>query len=323
MKRRNFIISLLVCSSVVVSNAIPAFAYNTYNDHVLIGGVNGIKYHIADSASSIESTIDSAVSGWNNANCGVSLIKNEHSQSVNKIVVYDDEDEDTANGIIAYTKFYLPNITRPDKWTRATPNVNWTQNHIIVNPGMYKNLAYDQQLGTIAHELGHAFGLAHVNDTSDLMYPKMLGVYLPQSDDIAGIKHLYGNSLNSLAVSTTSAAATNDNDSNNSDFSYIETTEDSIKDYTDINDLTNNSSTIIQEKIQDAESFYDEDGIYTNVSIKVEDSLAGTLKTGDVINVKLHGGTIEGKNAKEFSMRTLGKSVVDNDNVSSKKLKKL
>lgn len=87
MKRRNFIISLLVCSSVVVSNAIPAFAYNTYSDHVLIGGVNGIKYHISDSASSIESTIDSAVSGWNNANCGVSLIKNEHSQSVNKIVV--------------------------------------------------------------------------------------------------------------------------------------------------------------------------------------------------------------------------------------------
>jgi len=44
----------------------------------------------------------------------------------------------------------------------------------------------------VAHELGHALGLAHSTSPAALMYPAAGSVEAPQSDDIAGIQALYG-----------------------------------------------------------------------------------------------------------------------------------
>lgn len=47
-------------------------------------------------------------------------------------------------------------------------------------------------LPTMAHELGHALGLEHIQDPVALMYPSMNGTQKPMAPDIRAIQELYG-----------------------------------------------------------------------------------------------------------------------------------
>jgi len=49
-------------------------------------------------------------------------------------------------------------------------------------------------LPTMAHELGHALGLGHLQDPDALMYPYMNGTQKPAAPDIRAIQELYGSS---------------------------------------------------------------------------------------------------------------------------------
>lgn len=47
---------------------------------------------------------------------------------------------------------------------------------------------------TISHEIGHALGLAHTNNSATIMYTygnPSRTVITPQTDDINGVKYLY------------------------------------------------------------------------------------------------------------------------------------
>lgn len=330
-------LSLLICSSVVISNSFPAFAYSTFNDHVFTGGVSNLTYSTEDDSvnSYIESTMKSAANSWNNTNCGVSLTETAKHGSANIIFYYDEDLTNAADdnaGVIAFTKFYLTN----SKWVggdsdnHSGPTSNWSKSHIIINPSVYNTLSTSVKTASLAHELGHAFGLAHSNDRTVLMYPSSARtVYTPQIDDTNGIIHLYGSRLTSskstnlstpstlnITDTTTSSAVTADE----TDFSYVATLEDCLKNYSDVNELTNDSNTIIQGEIQDKISSYDKSGIFTDVKIKVTNNLAGTLKAGDVISVRLRGGTIAGEDAKGFRMQIMKADGITSDNVSSDKI---
>ncbi len=66
-----------------------------------------------------------------------------------------------------------------ENWTLGTPD-----------PGGYQNISL---LGVASHELGHAIGLLHTNDTTALMYPEYSPYALqPTADDVAGAQRLYG-----------------------------------------------------------------------------------------------------------------------------------
>jgi hypothetical protein len=91
---------------------------------------------------------------------------------------------DGPNGTLAYT--WLPN-----------------SGDVVVDTGesnFYSNPAnnYRSLRNTIMHELGHAFGLLHIESSSDalLLEPVIsLGIDGPQLDDIRGIQGLYGDAL--------------------------------------------------------------------------------------------------------------------------------
>ncbi|WP_081505061.1 matrixin family metalloprotease [Paenibacillus senegalensis] len=55
------------------------------------------------------------------------------------------------------------------------------------------SMSWTDKQGVFAHEIGHALGLDHVNDTKQVMSTALTGreVYLPGSDDIAGANYLY------------------------------------------------------------------------------------------------------------------------------------
>lgn len=65
---------------------------------------------------------------------------------------------------------------------------------IIINDtsDFFRNMSRDDQIGVVAHEIGHALGLGHSDDTSALMYYRTTGQRKKLGqDDIDGATYLY------------------------------------------------------------------------------------------------------------------------------------
>lgn len=79
--------------------------------------------------------------------------------------------------------------------TELDPNTqNWGWNKIMINFPSFNTLSVYHRKGTIAHEMGHAFGLAHSTNNSVIMaqYGNHARIYnTAQKDDLNGINYLY------------------------------------------------------------------------------------------------------------------------------------
>ncbi|CUU51201.1 matrixin family metalloprotease [Clostridium beijerinckii] len=336
MRKRNFMLSVLICSSMITANVVPAFAYNLEGNG-LKGGVENVTYYVDSSASGLKNKISLAASSWNGTDTPVYL-KNVTSSSKSVVDIYYTNSafssSDNRNGIVAQTT-YIPDSKN-----------YWTNAKIEVNPTVYDNLTLsdthgtpvsDAQQGTLAHEMGHAMGLAH-NFDADVLMNQLGGgrkVYTPQADDQDGINSLYNyrsskiasvanekSKLADMAIreeSTTSSAVS----ISNPDFKYLVSTEENIKTYNNFEELTNDSNTIIQGEVIDVKPYFNEYGIYSNVKIKVIDSLAGSLKNGDIINTTIYGGVLEGKDAKEFRKEYMRGKNFDGSKLSSSRVEQI
>lgn len=81
------------------------------------------------------------------------------------------------------------------------PNQNYSWTEIVLNSSVFDSLSNKSGLsgnrhrqGTVAHEFGHAMGLAHSNSNPNVImcqYGRGRKVYLPTADDLNGINALY------------------------------------------------------------------------------------------------------------------------------------
>lgn len=190
--------------------SVPVFAYNVFG-YTLNGGVGNYGYStrhywIDSSASDYTSLINNAVSTWVGTTARLNIttpisLENTTTKTSSYFDVYMYELQGASNGVAA-TFFYVKNVgcINPDLSTGPNQNYSWTE--IVLNSTTFPNLqansvltATEKQQGTIAHEFGHAMGLAHNSNVSSIMCQLQGGrrVYMPMVDDANGINYLYAN----------------------------------------------------------------------------------------------------------------------------------
>lgn len=191
---KNIAISILTLS-LFLSSSLSVFAadYYTFNDHVLNGGVgnygvNNRYYFITASASTYSSSFQTAMSDWiyTTSRLGVTtpisyVQTTTQSSSVLDVYAVKLPITDTT---LAYTDF-IRNGSEIDPYTQ-----NWGWNKVTFNI----TICATTNIGTAAHEIGHAFGLAHNNsNVYSIMCQTGSGRKVSQAQvcDLNGINHLY------------------------------------------------------------------------------------------------------------------------------------
>lgn len=172
--KKLFTITLMILSLfmalifVMISPPQKSHAYNTYNGHVLNGGVgnwgnNKRYYYISSSASGQTSYIESAMYHWiyTSEDPGVSTpisFRRTYDQNSSVMDIYLGNFYDESTGYIAETEFYIYS----NRVNQYYENWGWT-NIKINNPVYGYYLTNFQKEGTISHEMGHVMGLDHNN----------------------------------------------------------------------------------------------------------------------------------------------------------------
>jgi hypothetical protein len=183
--------------AIVLAGSGAAWAYTTYNGHVLNGGVgnygaNPRYYYITSSASDEATHITSAMSDWiyTTSRLGITTPiywARTYTQSQSVMDIYKGVYFDPALGIVATTEHILNNVV-------ISPyTANWNWGKIKLNTPLYDPLTDYNEKGTIAHEMGHLMGLGHTVMTDQIMCTLGGGrtVNACQANDCAGINYLY------------------------------------------------------------------------------------------------------------------------------------
>jgi hypothetical protein len=172
-------------------DATPAHAYATWSDHKLIGGVgaygNSNQYYYVDgSANAHLATAVGAMDDWiyTTTRTGITTPISFLRTTYRPASVMDVFKTGLITPWWGITSFYN-GATEQD-----VDLGNWYWTYIQLD-GAFSQCA--NQRGVIAHEMGHAMGLAHVTTPSSLMYDDLAytAVQAAVADDLNGVNHLY------------------------------------------------------------------------------------------------------------------------------------
>lgn len=208
MRGTKKLFGVVLAMFILIGANIPVYAYNTFG-YTLNGGVGNYgystrNYWIDSSASGYTTLIDDAVSSWvhTTSRLGITTpisLSRTTTKSSSYFDVYLLAMPGSSN-TVAGTYFYVKNVGCINPNLEG-PNQNWSWTEIHLNSNSFPTLSVSNSLtgdqnrqGTIAHEFGHAMGLAHSNNnTSVIMCQLGSGrkVYLPMEDDANGINSIY------------------------------------------------------------------------------------------------------------------------------------
>ncbi|MGW3494781.1 matrixin family metalloprotease [Streptomyces sp. NPDC001020] len=181
--------SALIAFGLVMAAGAPADAYNTFNSHRLKYGINGEYYWLDSTAkNSHPSAIPAGVAHWNNTTDTKVWYVDTLDKSKSRLDFY--RRSTSSNSYCAVTAMYV------DTATVNPSNTNWVWAKVTIDPLLANASACGPDThrdGIIAHEVGHAMGLAHNSNSSSLMntYISSTSVDAPIKDDRDGINYLY------------------------------------------------------------------------------------------------------------------------------------
>jgi hypothetical protein len=179
----------VVAFGLVMVTGAPADAYNTFNGHNLKYGVNGEYYWLDSTAeNSHPNAIPAGVGHWNNTSDTKVWYVSTLDKSKSRLDFY--RRSSSSNSYCATTALYV------DTSTVNPSSSDWVWAKVTIDPLLANASACGPDThrdGIIAHEMGHAMGLAHNSNSSSLMYTDISGtrVDAPIKDDRNGINALY------------------------------------------------------------------------------------------------------------------------------------
>ena len=199
VKKKIFIFIYLLTCSLFFTLKISAVTLGNVYGHKMTGGIGNVSIYIDNKthpyATYYQRLIKNAVTNWDNTGFGLNKFEYVYVSTSNgsKIDIYNRYcsyfGKDSSN-VLASTSFYNSSEIKVDQhyydWYSATINLN----DDVLSLDTVSNAA---ATGTFAHEIGHAFGLAHNNSIpNSIMCPTGAGRTV---NTIQLIDH---NTLNSL-----------------------------------------------------------------------------------------------------------------------------
>lgn len=187
MKKK--IIFSVLAMIMIFSLSKSIFADNLYIGGKLSRGVGNMYYYVDSTASGYTSLINNAVDNWVDTGYGwnpiyMAPVASNYATDMDFYAVYSLD-----YGVIAQTSMYDINEVQ------VTPSTtNWFFAKIELATSVINNYGNNDKQGTIAHEMGHGFGLNHQNNnTSSIMCQKGAGriVYLVDYTSHNCINYLY------------------------------------------------------------------------------------------------------------------------------------
>lgn len=187
-RTKHWILGTAISACVSVTGIQSAEA-KTFDGHRLTYGVVNQEYWLDSTAvANNESAIIAGVGKWN-ATASPFDFSRTSVKANSHIDFYRQADDDW---FCAGTQYYV-STTRLD----IPPSQNWWWAKVTTRPQLKTNPyscgEASHRDGMLAHEVGHAIGLDHVNSPSQLMYVDIgiTAVEKPQPGEVADINSLY------------------------------------------------------------------------------------------------------------------------------------
>lgn len=148
-------------------------------------GVNNTCYYVSSSASGYTSLINTAASQW--ANMSNNIVNNPVSSNYGTHIDFYSSNPSNNTNLTSNTNAYTTIWDANGVQLSFNGTSNYFYTEIVINNANYIDSS------TIAHEMGHAYGLDHTSNTYSIMYtPKSNRlVSTPQSVDNDTINYLY------------------------------------------------------------------------------------------------------------------------------------
>ena len=158
----------------------------------LIDGVYYQNYYIAPSAGGYSDKINVAMSEWNNSTGAPWVwtpiwITQTGNPNHSRIDFHAEYNYDIGYTSV-YTRMYLNYVGMAWPWNS---NYNWSE--IYINNAWIPRYSWTVQKGVMAHEVGHAFGMAHTAYYYSIMCQNTdaMRVFIPQEIDLNTVNAIY------------------------------------------------------------------------------------------------------------------------------------